>query len=69
MSEDGFPLLAAELGATVINADLKQSPRTNEAPTDDLIEQRGGTAVYVETDVTELKDLMEAADRAEQMGG
>lgn len=62
-------LLAAELGATVINVDLKQSPRTNETPTDELIEQRGGTAAYVETDVTDLNDVREAADRADQMGG
>lgn len=62
-------LLAAERGAIVVNADLKRSPRTDEAPTDDLIEQRGGTAAYVETDVTDLNDVMEAADRADQMGG
>lgn len=62
-------LLAAERGATVVNADLQREPRVDEEPTDERIERRGGTAAYVETDVTDLDAVMAAADRAAEFDG
>lgn len=55
---------AAEAGATIVNADLRRSPRGGGVPTDEAIEVAGGEAVYVETDVTELDSFREAADVA-----
>lgn len=63
-------LRAADRGAAVVNADLRRDPRDAEVPTDELVEQRGGTATYVETDVTDLEAVCTAADRAvESIGG
>lgn len=63
-------LRAADRGAAVVNADLRRDPRDGEVPTDDLVEERGGTATYVETDVTDLESVRAAADRAvESTGG
>lgn len=60
---------AADRGAAVINADLRREPRTDDTPTDEQITDRGGSATYVETDVTELEDVVRAADRADEFGG
>lgn len=62
-------LQAAQRGWAVINADLQREPRKDEDPTDKLIKKRGGTAAYVKTDVTELDDVVAAADRADELGG
>lgn len=62
-------LLAAERGATVVNADLRREPRVDEAPTDEYIERHGGTAAFIETDVTDLDDVVAAADRAASFSG
>lgn len=62
-------LLAAEEGAAVVNADLRRSPRGGGRPVDELIEERGGTAAFVETDVTDRGDVREAVDRAVEFDG
>lgn len=60
---------AADHGATVVNADLRRESRSAETPTDEFIEDSGETAVYVETDVTDLEEMVDAADRAEEFNG
>lgn len=62
-------LLAAEEGATVINADLDREPRGGGTPVDELVSERGGTAAFVETDVTDLEAVQAAVDRADEFGG
>lgn len=62
-------LRAAEQGGTVINADRQREPRTDEIPTDRRIEEQGGSAVFVETDVTDLDAVVAAAERASEYGG
>ena len=57
-------LLAAEEGASVVNADLTREPRHDERPTDEAIEERGGEALFVETDVTDLSAVEAAMDAA-----
>jgi len=55
-----------DAGATVINADVRAAPKDldAEAPTHEAIEDRGGTAVFVETDVSRPD-----ADRVGDRGG
>ena len=61
----------AEAGATVINADLTPEPndRDAEAPTHESIEADGGTAEFVETDVSDPGDLRVAVEAAREHGG
>lgn len=47
-------LMMGAAGATVVNADLTREPRDDARPTDTVITDQGGTARYVETDVTRL---------------
>jgi len=60
---------AGDRGATVINADIRREPRTGDVPTDERIERQGGSAVFVETDVTELDEVVTAAEQANEYGG
>ena len=57
-------LLAAEEGAKVVNADLRREPRYDERPTDEVIEEAGGEAIFVETDVTDLAAVEATMDAA-----
>jgi NAD(P)-dependent dehydrogenase (short-subunit alcohol dehydrogenase family) len=61
----------AEAGATVINADLSPEPNDRDAdrPTHEAIEADGGTAEFVETDVSEPEDIRVAVEAARQHGG
>lgn len=59
----------AEAGATVVNGDLEASPDHVDTATHELIEQRGETATYVETDVTDSADLTALVDEAREYGG
>lgn len=61
----------AEAGATVINADLSPEPNDRDAdrPTHEAIEADGGTAEFVETDVSEPEDIPVAVEAARQHGG
>lgn len=59
----------ADAGATIINADIDQEPKDAEAPTHESIESSGGTAEYVETDVTDRNQLQTAVEVARDYGG
>ncbi|MCW8173274.1 SDR family oxidoreductase [Natrialba swarupiae] len=59
----------AEAGATVLNGDIEREPKGADIPTDAAIEERGGTAEYVETDVTERADLEALVEYAGEYGG
>lgn len=56
-------LLFAEEGASVTVADIREEPREGGSPTHELIEEQGGEAQFVETDVSEIGALQEAIDR------
>lgn len=56
-------------GATVLVADIEEEPKDGEVPTADLIDERGGTAEYVETDVTERDQLASLVEAAREFGG
>lgn len=58
-------------GATVLNGDLRRDPRDRDAerPTHAVIEDNGGTGVFVETDVTDPTQLVDLVDRARKYGG
>jgi glucose 1-dehydrogenase len=53
---------AAREGAAVVNADIRREPRTDETPTDQQIDDEGGEALFVPTDVTDLDQVREAVD-------
>jgi NAD(P)-dependent dehydrogenase (short-subunit alcohol dehydrogenase family) len=59
----------AGAGATVVIGDVTEEPKKGEVPTHELIEEDGGTATYVETDVADRDDLRELIDVAGGFGG
>lgn len=61
----------AEHGATaVVIADIREDPKEGGPPTHELVEQETDTeAAFVECDVTEMDDLVAAADAADAAGG
>lgn len=62
-------LAFGEAGATVINGDIRPTPKTDGEPTHELIRAAGGEAAFVETDVRAPADLTALADAADQRGG
>jgi NAD(P)-dependent dehydrogenase (short-subunit alcohol dehydrogenase family) len=60
-----------EAGATVINADVRPDPKDLDAetPTHEVIAEAGGTAEYVECDVSDPGDLETAVESAREFGG
>lgn len=60
-----------DAGATVINADVRPTPKDVDAetPTHEAIEERGGTAAFVETDVSEPTQIETAIEAAREFGG
>ncbi|KAA9400720.1 SDR family oxidoreductase [Haloarcula sp. CBA1131] len=58
-------------GATVINADITPEPKDAGAtePTHEAIEADGGTAHYVETDVSSRTDIESVVEAAREFGG
>ena len=58
-----------EAGATVIVADIERQPKDADVPTDEAIEDAGGTAEYLEADVTEPAEIEAAVERAREHGG
>ncbi|MFC6940081.1 SDR family NAD(P)-dependent oxidoreductase [Salinirubellus sp. GCM10025818] len=64
-------LAFGEAGATVVNADVDPDPHgvDENVPTHELIEQAGGTAAYVETDVSEHAQLRDLVAEAREYGG
>lgn len=59
----------AEAGAAVVNADVRAEPKNAETPTHELINADGGTAEFVETDISSFADIEAAVERAETLGG
>ena len=61
----------ADAGATVINADVRAAPKDVDAeiPTHEVIEERGGTAAFVETDVSEPRQIESVIEAAREFGG
>jgi glucose 1-dehydrogenase len=58
-----------EAGATVVNADIDREPKDAAVPTHEAIEAAGGTARYVETDVTDRDQLRSVVEAAGDLGG
>ncbi|MFC7009936.1 SDR family NAD(P)-dependent oxidoreductase [Halalkalicoccus salilacus] len=58
-------------GATVLNADIHATSKDAgaETPTHEAIEDEGGTAEFVETDVSDPDALAAVVKRAEEFGG
>ena len=52
----------AEEGANVTIADVREDPRMGGEPTHELVEREGGTAQFVECDVSSVADLRDAVD-------
>ncbi|MCT9098105.1 SDR family NAD(P)-dependent oxidoreductase [Haloarchaeobius sp. HME9146] len=59
----------AEEGASVTVADLQVEPRLGGDPTHEVIEAEGGTAQFVETDVTDIDALRNAVDQTVEAFG
>jgi glucose 1-dehydrogenase len=61
----------AEAGATVIVADVREDPKDLDAeePTHEAIRSAGGTAEYVETDVSDPDDVAAVVEAAHEYGG
>jgi NAD(P)-dependent dehydrogenase (short-subunit alcohol dehydrogenase family) len=61
----------ADAGAAVLNASIEPDPRAAdaEATTHDRIEREGGTARFVETDVTDPEQVAAAVATAREIGG
>ena len=60
-----------EAGAYVINADQREEPKADEEdrPTHEAIEEEGGRAEYVETDVSDPDALESVVEGAREYGG
>ena len=58
-----------QAGASVVVADIEEEPKDGDVPTHELIEQDGGTAGYVETDVTDREQLETLVEAAREFGG
>lgn len=59
----------ADAGAVVINGDIEREPKDAAVPTDEAITDAGGTAEYVETDVSSRDDLAVLVEAAREYGG
>jgi len=59
----------ADAGATVLNGDIDVEPKDADIPTHEVIEDDGGTAAYVETDVTSTEQVQTLVERAREYGG
>ena len=62
-------LAFAEHGADVVVGDVRRDPREGGAPTDAEITARGGSAVFVEADVSRTEDIDRLVATAVERGG
>ncbi len=64
-------LAFGDAGATVVNADVDPEPKDRDAeePTHERIEAEGGTAAFVETDVSDPEEIAVAVEAAREHGG
>jgi len=58
-----------DAGATVLVADLLEEPKGGGTPTHELIKESGGTAEFVETDVSNRDDIATLVEAARGYGG
>ena len=60
-----------EAGATVIVADIREEPKESDesAPTAEAIEDDGGRATFVETDVSSPPEVVSVVEAAREFGG
>lgn len=58
-----------DAGATVINADIREKPKLDELPTHQHIEEYGGKASYVETDISDREEVRTLVEAADEFGG
>ena len=58
-----------DTGALVINGDVTAEPKDADRPTHEVIEAAGGTATFVETDVTDRGDVIDLLETADEFGG
>ena len=65
--ETAFQFGAA--GATVLVADIEEDPKDAEVPTAEAIEAAGGTATFVETDVSDREEGRDLVEAAREFGG
>jgi len=58
-------------GATVINADVREAPKEDDmdAPTHEVIEDAGGSARFIETDVSDPDEVAAVVEAAREFGG
>jgi NAD(P)-dependent dehydrogenase (short-subunit alcohol dehydrogenase family) len=59
----------ADAGATVLNADIDVEPKDAETPTHEEIRDRGGTAEYIQTDVSDAAEIRAVVEHAREYGG
>lgn len=62
-------LAVADHGANVVVADLQEEPRGGGQSTTELVRDRGLESTYVEADVTNREDLVEAVQECKTFGG
>lgn len=64
-------LAFAEAGATVLSADIRETPRGshNDTPTHEAASDLSGEVQYVRTDVSEPKDVRGVIEKAREFGG
>lgn len=58
-----------DAGATVLNADIEADPKAADTPTHEVIQQKGGRAEFVRTDVSKADDIRAVVDQAREHGG
>jgi Dehydrogenases with different specificities (related to short-chain alcohol dehydrogenases) len=58
-----------DAGATVLVADLREDPKGGGTPTHEGIDESGGTAEFVETDVSNRDDIATLVEAARDYGG
>ena len=59
----------AKAGASVVIADIEEEPKDGEIPTHKVIEENGGEAMFLKTDVTKLSDLENLIEGTRQFDG
>ena len=64
-------LAFGETGATVVVADVCREPKDLDAetPTDEVVTEAGGTAEYVETNVSDRREVESVVEAAREYGG
>ncbi|MFC6835562.1 SDR family NAD(P)-dependent oxidoreductase [Halomarina ordinaria] len=58
-----------EAGAAVVVADVREEPKGADVPTHELLRERGGTAAFAETDVSDPQQVKSVVEAAREYGG